>query len=474
MQKCPSHICVLIPTYNNAGTLHDVLRRTYAVADNIIVVNDGSTDNTQSLLDNSPVPVSIVSYPKNKGKGYALKQGFLKARELGFTHALTLDSDGQHLPEQIPQMAELSLLHPKALIVGSRTLEGKEIDGGSMFANKFSNFWFTVQTGLSLPDTQSGMRIYPLDELHGLACLTSRYEAELELLVWAAWANVKIIPCPIEVYYPPQTERISHFRPALDFTRISILNTILCLLAIIYGLPRRFWRTAYYGTMILLVVIPFTIISLLMGALKHFGADIRNRYHVMFMRVCRLLLWLLPVGSRMKKPEPLAETSPAVYIANHNSLLDTLAMLSLQPKIVILSRTWVRNNPLFGIILRTADFPTADDGVDLLLQKMQPLVSTGYSLLVFPEGSRSRDGRLGAFHAGAFYMAKKLRLGIRPFLLRGFYEAMSHNEFRIGPSTMTLTAMPEITAEEVSAANYRQLTLKTREKYLESILTPEN
>lgn len=100
--------------------------------------------------------------------------------------------------------------------------------GTNTFANKFSNFWFAVQTGIRLPDTQTGMRIYPLQRLHGLSLLTSRYEAELELLVFAAWSNEKIIPVPVRVYYPSAEERISHFRPAYDFTRISILNTFLC------------------------------------------------------------------------------------------------------------------------------------------------------------------------------------------------------------------------------------------------------
>ena len=123
------------------------------------------------------------------------------------------------------------------MIIGNRQLEGADRSGGSKFANQFSNFWFYVQTGRALKDTQTGYRLYPLRKLHGLSLLTSRYEAELELLVFASWHGVKIVSVPVGVYYPPRAERVSHFRPGMDFARISMLNTVLCMLAVVYGLP---------------------------------------------------------------------------------------------------------------------------------------------------------------------------------------------------------------------------------------------
>lgn len=115
---------------------------------------------------------------------------------------------------------------------------------GNTFANRFSNFWFRLQTGIDLQDTQSGYRLYPLGALRGLGLITSRYEAELELLVFAAWAGTPIISVPVKVYYPPADERVSHFRPVYDFVRISILNTVLCVLALVYGYPRMAARAA--------------------------------------------------------------------------------------------------------------------------------------------------------------------------------------------------------------------------------------
>lgn len=232
--------CAVIPTYNNAGTILDVIRRTYAQLPDLVVVNDGSTDRTAELLAESPVPLTIVSYGRNRGKGYALREGFRKARACGFTHAVTIDADGQHYPEDLPQLLAASHENSAALIVGSRPLEHDNMPRGNTFANRFSNFWFRLQTGCKLPDTQTGLRIYPLFEIRGERWMTSRYEAELELLVASAWAGVPLRPVIVRVDYPE--DRVSHFRPTLDFLRISLLNTVLCFLAVIYGWPRIILR----------------------------------------------------------------------------------------------------------------------------------------------------------------------------------------------------------------------------------------
>ena len=137
----------MIPTYNNAGTILDVIRRTYAQLPDLVVVNDGSTDHTAELLAESPVPLTIVSYGRNRGKGYALREGFRKARACGFTHAVTIDADGQHYPEDLPQLLAASHENSAALIVGSRPLEHDNMPRGNTFANRFSNFWFCLQTG---------------------------------------------------------------------------------------------------------------------------------------------------------------------------------------------------------------------------------------------------------------------------------------------------------------------------------------
>ncbi len=265
---------VIIPTYDNGKTVCQVIEDVGKYVPDIIVVDDGSRDGTDVLLRRMvcgtaggtseahcgeepeeasgespgvlfgespadiPVRITVVTHGKNLGKGRALKTGFAKARELGFTHAVTIDADGQHFPADLPAFLRLVEEHPRAIVVGSRNLRADGMPSGNTFANKFSNFWFRLYTGVAIPDTQTGYRAYPLDSLHGLHLLTSRYEAELELLIFAAWHNVPLIPLPIRVYYPPESERVTHFRPVADFARISLLNTVLLFVSILYGRPR--------------------------------------------------------------------------------------------------------------------------------------------------------------------------------------------------------------------------------------------
>ena len=137
-------ICVVIPTYNNAGTIADVVRRALEYCLDVIVVADGCTDQTLDILQGIE-GITIVSCAKNGGKGSALKQGFKKALEMGFAYAITLDADGQHFPEDIPTMLQANQKHPGALIVGERKgLDAMERSKGSKFANAFANFWFAT------------------------------------------------------------------------------------------------------------------------------------------------------------------------------------------------------------------------------------------------------------------------------------------------------------------------------------------
>ena len=228
----PRHICAVIPTYNNGGTVADVVRGVLSQGLPVLVVDDGSTDGTADALKG--LEITILRHPKNQGKGRALKTGLEEARRQGYRFALTLDADGQHDPRDIPAL--VAAAGERTLVVGSRNLTAEGMPSGNTFANRFSNFWFTVQTGRKLPDTQTGFRIYPLEDLPSLKLLTSRYEAELTLLVFSAWKGLRLVPVPVRVYYPE--DRVSHFRPFADFFRISVLNTVLCVLALVYGYPR--------------------------------------------------------------------------------------------------------------------------------------------------------------------------------------------------------------------------------------------
>ena len=245
-----NEVCAVIPTYQNAKTLLKVVADVHRVVDTVIVVDNGSNDGTAALLDKATGnerPEKVLTHPKNCGKGAALKTGLTYARQQGFRYAVTVDADGQHRTDDIPALLKAVEEEPDALAIGSRGLQHENMPAKSTFANRFSNFWFALQTLQRLPDTQSGLRVYPLRRLHGLRWMSARYEAELTLLVFSAWAGVKLLPVPVSVYYPPRDQRVTHFRPRRDFTRISVLNTLLCFLMVVYGWPRIFCRQIARG-----------------------------------------------------------------------------------------------------------------------------------------------------------------------------------------------------------------------------------
>lgn len=232
---------VLIPTYNNAGTLAAVVGSVREFVSDVVVVNDGSTDDTKRILA-SIDGIRVIDYAENRGKGYALKLGLRKAYEWGYRYAITIDSDGQHHADDIPAFLDAIEQRPDSLIIGARNLAAENMPSQNTFANRFSNFWYKVETGQTLADTQSGFRLYPLERLHDVRFITGRYEFEVEVIVRAAWRGVNVENIPIKVYYPPAEERVSHFRPLRDFTRISILNTALVVCALLCYYPWRFVR----------------------------------------------------------------------------------------------------------------------------------------------------------------------------------------------------------------------------------------
>ncbi|WP_149243374.1 DUF2062 domain-containing protein [Dyadobacter sp. 32] len=234
------HCCVLIPTYNNHKTLRRVIEGVMEHADglDIIVINDGSTDETATILAGYGQRIRVLHNEGNKGKGFSLRRGFQEAIRLGYRNAISIDSDGQHLPSDIPLFVQAAAANPGAVIMGSRDMEQAGVPGKSSFGNKFSNFWFKFETGITLPDTQTGYRLYPLGPIKHLWLFTTKFETEIEVIVKLAWKGVAILPIPIHVIYD-KDERVTHFRPFRDFTRISILNTYLVLLTLLYYLPVR-------------------------------------------------------------------------------------------------------------------------------------------------------------------------------------------------------------------------------------------
>jgi len=232
-------VCIVIPTYNNAGTLAGIIEDVAQYTQHIIVVNDGSTDDTLQIVRSFPF-VQLISYTENRGKGWALRKAFEYAISRDYSYAITIDSDGQHFPKDIPAFIDKLESSSNAIIVGARNMGQAGVPGKSSFGHKFSNFWFKVETGINCPDTQSGFRLYPLEALKNIHFITRKYEFEIEVLVRGAWAGVGIDSVPVTVYYAPKETRVSHFRPFRDFTRVSILNVFLVAVAFAYIKPRDF------------------------------------------------------------------------------------------------------------------------------------------------------------------------------------------------------------------------------------------
>ena len=230
-----------MPTYNNEKTLRRVLDNLLTYSNDIVVINDGSTDQTTQILQEYTT-IEVLHHEANQGKGKALQKGFDYAKKKGYEYALTIDSDGQHFPKDISHFIDvLDESDQPILLIGSRNMQGENIPKKSSFGNRFSNFWFWFETGIRLSDTQSGFRLYPLHFIPK-NLYTSKFEFEIEIIVRTAWNGVMVKNVPINVLYDPQ-ERVSHFRPFRDFTRISILNTVLVTIALLYIKPRDFFRS---------------------------------------------------------------------------------------------------------------------------------------------------------------------------------------------------------------------------------------
>ena len=223
--------------------MQHIIEGVLVYTEDVIVVNDGSTDVTAEVLENFP-QIQQINLLQNKGKGNALRQGFKHADSLGYRYAITIDSDGQHFPEDIPVFLQ-ALMEAKddeeLLLIGARNMKQEGVPGKSSFGNKFSNFWFWVETGIKLQDTQSGYRLYPIRQLQKKRFYTKKFEFEIEVIVKAAWMGITVKNVPVRVLYDAK-ERVSHFRPFKDFTRISILNTWLVFWAFVYIKPVQLFK----------------------------------------------------------------------------------------------------------------------------------------------------------------------------------------------------------------------------------------
>ncbi len=217
--------CV-IPVYNNAATIKDIVTASFHYVQNILVVDDGSTDADLSLLLKDTGAV-IIRHDKNKGKGAALMTAINYLKDKQAVSMITIDGDGQHLPEDIPLFIDAVNNDPDAIYIGVRNFDQADVPRSSRFGRKFSNMWFKIETGMDCRDTQSGFRAYPVHLISQLNLHGRFYDFEIEVLARAAWAGIPIREIMVTVVYSPSGMRVSHFHKFKDNMRISVMHARL-------------------------------------------------------------------------------------------------------------------------------------------------------------------------------------------------------------------------------------------------------
>jgi glycosyltransferase involved in cell wall biosynthesis len=209
---------ILIPAYECEATIGAAVAgaRTHGLP--ILVVNDGSRDATAGLA--SAAGAEIVHHATNRGKGASLTTGMRELAARGFTHALSMDGDGQHLPREIPTLLAAAAENPTAIVIGVRRRNEQEVAGINLFGNRFANLCVQYAAGVPVPDTQSGFRVYPIATMLRLPVQGTHFDYESSAIIHAARAKVAILSLPVDVYYPPIDQRRSHYRKVVDTLRI--------------------------------------------------------------------------------------------------------------------------------------------------------------------------------------------------------------------------------------------------------------
>ena len=222
---------IVICVYNHANTLRKVVLKSLEQGLEVLVVDDGSNDNPYEQIKD--LKCYYIRHEKNKGKGAAILTAANWAEKKGFVAILTIDADGQMDPSYAKTFIELASNNWPCIVVGNRILDPEVVPKSSIIGRSISNFWIRLECGLEAIDTQSGFRLYPVFIFKKLSFLSQRYAFEVEVITKSVWAGLDIIGFPIEVYYPPDDERISHFNKIKDNIRISLLHTYLILRALV-------------------------------------------------------------------------------------------------------------------------------------------------------------------------------------------------------------------------------------------------
>lgn len=217
MTRAPGSYAALVPALDCGATIADVVKGCLEHVSRVLVVDDGSSDATAQRA--RAAGAELLSHGRNLGKGAALCSGLRDLGGRGFTHAVSLDGDGEHLPAEIPKLVSESLARPGALVIGARPGDST-VARINRFGNEFANVWVRLATGRDLGDTQCGLRVYPIAATLALSPIGQRFDFETEILIRSARAGLEIRSVPVRVYYPPPELRRSHYDKFWDTLRI--------------------------------------------------------------------------------------------------------------------------------------------------------------------------------------------------------------------------------------------------------------
>lgn len=235
--------CILIPTYNNPQTISGVVREARKVLPDVLIVDDGGNDEAKAVLQAiADEGLAVVHHrPKNGGKGAAVKTGFARAAEAGFTHALQIDGDGQHDLRALPAFLEAGEAQPHALIIAYPAYD-ESVPKHRLIARRFTNLWVDLEVGGSgiVKDAMVGVRLYPLAVVQQLGVRGDRMDFDVEIAVRYAWTGLGVVNLPVPVRYLDADEGgVSHFRPFEDNVRFSFMHARLCITRMFSRVFRR-------------------------------------------------------------------------------------------------------------------------------------------------------------------------------------------------------------------------------------------
>lgn len=225
---------VVMPTFDNAATLGEVIDSASRLGVSIIVVNDGSTDATAAVLQARSAlqtggGLTICHHDRNRGKAAALRTGFDAARAGGFTHAITIDTDGQHSADDLPALLKAAARQPQALVIGTRDEATAGYPSRSRLGRRVSNALVRLESGVTVRDSQCGLRVYPLDLVMRADCQSGHFGFETEIITRAGWAGVPVIGVGVSCKYLAPDQRVSHFKPWRDSLRAVAMHARLML-----------------------------------------------------------------------------------------------------------------------------------------------------------------------------------------------------------------------------------------------------